>query len=111
MGNHTECMEPEPGRHEVSDNELVEAVLRDLAEAADRWEAILEQAATITYRVDMGDLQAVANSDGKLVDLALHASVQSYSHHELSERLNLAFEALREEAQEDYAARYGGTLQ
>jgi hypothetical protein len=96
---------------QVSDSELVDAVLRDLAEAADRWEAVLEQAATITYSVDMGDLQAVANADGKLVDLALHPSVRGYSHHELGERLNLAFEALREEAQDDYTARYGGTLQ
>lgn len=95
----------------VSDAELVEAVLRDLAEAAERWEAVLEQAATVTYSVDMGDLQAVANSDGKLVDLALHPGVRAYSHHELADRLNLAFEALRDEAQDDYDARYGGTLQ
>lgn len=96
---------------EVSDSERVEAVLRDLDEAAERWEAILDQAATITYSVDMGDLQAVANADGKLVDLSLHPSVRSYSHHELTDRLNLAFGALREEAQDDYDTRYGGTLQ
>lgn len=104
-------MEAETENLEVSDSALVDAVLRDLAEAADRWEAVLAQAATITYSVDMGDLQAIANADGKLVDLALHPSVQGYSHHELGERLNLAFEALREEAQDDYEARYGGTLQ
>lgn len=97
---------------DVSDKQLVDAVLRDLAAAADRWEAILEQAATITYSVDMGDVAAVANSDGKLVDLSLHSSVTTnYSHHELAQRLNAAFEALREEAQDDYRARYGGTLQ
>jgi len=99
------------GASEISDGELVDAVLRDLADAAERWEAILEQAATITYSVDMGDLQAVANVDGRLTDLALHPSVRTYSHHELGERLNRAFEALREEAQDDYTARYGGTLQ
>lgn len=104
-------MEGHSGDIGVSDSELVDAVLRDLAEAADRWEAILAQAATITYSVDMGDLQAVANSDGKLVDLALHPSISGYSHHELADRLNLAFEALRDEAQADYNARYGGTLQ
>lgn len=104
-------MERGVNESQVSDSELVDAVLRDLAEAADRWEAVLEQAATITYSVDMGDLRAVANVDGKLVDLALHPSVRGYGHHELGERLNLAFEALREEAQEDYTARYGGTLQ
>lgn len=94
------------------DRELVDAVLRDLAEAADRWEALLEQAAKITYSVDMGDVQAVANADGKLVGLTLHPNVtRNYSHHELAARLNVAFDALREEAQEDYRARYGGTLQ
>lgn len=94
----------------VSDSELVDAVLRDLAAAAERWEAVLEQAATITYSVDMGDVQAVANSDGKLVDLSLHPTVTAYAHHELADRLNIAFEALREEAQDDYNTRYGGTL-
>lgn len=104
-------MEGISGESGVSDTELVESVLRDLAEAADRWEAILEQAATVTYSVDMGDLQAVANADGKLLDLSLHPSVAAYSYHELADRLNLAFEALRDEAQDDYNARFGGTLQ
>lgn len=104
-------MDRQPGIPEVSDSELVDAVLRDLAEAAERWEAVLAQAATVTYSVDMGDLQAVANSDGKLVDLHLHPGVTAYGHHELAGRLNLAFEALREEAQDDYQARYGGPLQ
>ena len=105
-------MEGAIDRGEVSGKQLVDAVLRDLAEAADRWERLLEQAATITYSVDMGDVSAVANSDGKLLDLTLHPSVvTTYSHHELAQRLNVAFEALREEAQDDYRARYGGTLQ
>ncbi|MCX6481539.1 MAG: DUF2710 family protein [Mycobacterium sp.] len=105
-------MEGADDRAGVSDRQLVDGVLRDLAEAADRWEAILEQAATITYSVDMGDVAAVANSDGKLLDPSLHPSVTAtYSHHELAQRLNVAFEALREEAQDDYRARYGGTLQ
>lgn len=104
------------GGSEVSgagdDRELVDAVLRDLAEAADRWEALLAEAATITYSVDMGDVQAVANCDGRLLDLTLHPGVPvHYSHHELAERLNSAFDALRAEAEEDYRARYGGTLQ
>lgn len=97
--------------YEVSDSELVDAVLRDLDEAAQRWEAVLAEAATVTYSVEMGDLRAVANSDGMLTDLDLHPAVTAYSHHELADRLNLAFEALREEAQHDYDARYGGTLQ
>jgi DNA-binding protein YbaB len=100
------------GDPEVSESELVGAVLRDLEEAADRWEAVIAAAATITYSVDMGDIRAVANCDGKLVDLSLHPSVMAtYNHHELADRLNLALAALRAEALDDYRARYGGTLE
>ncbi|MGY4708150.1 DUF2710 family protein [Mycolicibacterium sp. CBM1] len=97
--------------HELSDKDLVDAVLRELSEAADRWEALVAQAETITYSVDLGDIHAVANSDGKLVDLTLHpAVVTDYNHRELTDRLNLAFAALREEAEIDNQARYGGDL-
>ena len=96
---------------ELSGIDLVDAVLRELSEAADRWEALVAQAETITYSVDMGDIHAVANSDGKLVKLDLHpAAMTDYSHGELADRLNLAFTALREEAENDYQARYGGGL-
>jgi hypothetical protein len=96
----------------VSDKDLVESVLRELDEAADRWEALLAKAESTTYTVDMGDIYAVANSDGKLVDLTLHPSVvTSYSHGELAERMNVAFEALRDEVQQDYRNRFGGGLQ
>ena len=104
-------MEGSTGAARLSDSDLVDAVLRDLAEAADRWEALVAQAETVTYSVDMGDVRAVANSDGKLVDLVLHPSVTTeYTHGELAERLNTAFAALRAEAEEDYRARYGGEL-
>ncbi len=96
----------------ISDKDLVEAVLRELDEAADRWEALLAKAESTTYTVDMGDIHAVANSDGKLVDLTLHPNVvTNYSHGELAERMNVAFEALREEVQQDYRNRFGGELQ
>lgn len=104
-------MEGESGLSGLSDKELVAAVLRDLNEAAERWEAVVEQAATITYSVDMGDIQAVANCDGKLIGLTLHPTVvTAYDHQELAGRLNVAFSALRDEALADYQARYGGTL-
>jgi len=96
---------------ELSGRDLVDAVLRDLNEAADRWEALLAQAETVTYSVDLGDVRAVANSDGKLVELMLDPSVMTeYGHHELAERLNLAFAALREEARTDNQIRYGTEL-
>lgn len=108
-------MQPSAGGPPVSpmsDRELVDAVLRDLEDAAQRWEAVVAEAATITYTVDLGDIQAVANSDGRLVDLTLHPAVMSsYGHRELSDRINVALAALRHEAQADYRARYGGTLQ
>lgn len=95
----------------LSDKEVVDRVLRDLAEAADRWEALLAEAETVTYSVDMGDVRAVVNSDGKLIDLVLHPGVTThYTHVELAERMNTAFTALRVEVEEDYQARYGGEL-
>lgn len=96
---------------ELKDRDLVEAVLRELSEAADKWEALVAQAETITYSVDMGDIRAVANSDGRLVELALHPSVMTgYAHAELADRLNLAIAALREEAEAENQTRYGGDL-
>lgn len=90
------------------DKDLVESVLRELSEAADKWEALVAEAETITYSVDLGDIQAVANSDGRLVELALHPEVMiGYTHSELTERLNLAISALRAEAEADNQARYG----
>lgn len=37
---------------QLSDRDLVESVLRDLSEAADKWEALVTQAETVTYSVD-----------------------------------------------------------
>ncbi len=99
------------GRTNLSDKDLVEAVLRELSEAADRWEALVAQAETITYSVDLGDIRAVANSDGKLVELTLHPGVMTgYAHAALADRLNLAIAALREEAEAENRARYGDEL-
>jgi len=101
-----------PGSGEqLSEGDIVDAVLRDLREAADRWEALVAQAETITYSVDLGDVHAVVNSDGKLIELTLHPAVTTeYTYGELSDRLNLAFTALREEAETDNQARYGDGL-
>jgi hypothetical protein len=99
-------------RAQLSDKDLVESVLRELKEAADKWEALVGQAEAITYSVDLEDIHAVVNSDGKLVELTLHPTVMSgYSHGELADRLNLAIAALREEAEAENQARYGGALQ
>jgi hypothetical protein len=84
-------------RAQLSDKDLVESVLRELSEAADRWEALVGQAEAITYSVDLGDIQAVVMS--------------GYTHGELADRLNLAIAALREEAEAENEARYGGSLQ
>jgi hypothetical protein len=98
-------------RAQLSDKDLVESVLRELSEAADKWEALVGQSETVTYSVDLGDLHAVVNSDGRLVELTLHPTVMSgYTHGELADRLNLAIAALRKEAEAENEARYGGTL-
>lgn len=106
-------MMPGSGKHaQPSDKDLVESVLRELSEAADKWEALVGQAEAVTYSVDLGDIQVVVNSDGRLVELTLHPTVVSgYSHGGLSDRLNLAIAALREEAEAENEARYGGALQ
>ena len=105
-------MEGSSAGHEISDKQLVESALREMDELADRWEALLVEAEATTYTVDMGDIHAVANSDGKLIELTLAASVVTdYSHGELADRMNVAFAALRDEVQEDYRVRYGGGLQ
>jgi hypothetical protein len=99
-------------RAQLSDKDLVESVLRELSEAADKWEALVRQAEAVTYSVDLGDIQALVNSDGRLVELILHPTVMSgYTHGELADRLNLAIAALREEAEAENDARYGGSLQ
>jgi hypothetical protein len=95
-----------------SDADLVDAVLRELSEAADKWEALVAQAETVTYSVDLGDVHAVVNSDGRLLELTLHPDVMTgYAPGELADRLNLAIAALREEAEAENQARYGGHLQ
>lgn len=96
---------------ELSDKDLVEAVLRDLRDAAEKWEALVAEAESITYSVDLGDIHAVADADGRLIGLTLHPGVVTdYTHDELMDRLNAAFTALREEAEADYAERYGGGI-
>ncbi len=106
-------MVPGPGsRMQLSDKDLVESVLRDLSEAADRWEALVAQAETVTYSVDLGDINAVANADGRLVELTLHPDVMTgYRHGQLADRLNLAITALRNEAAAENRARYGTEIQ
>lgn len=95
------------GEDAFTDRELVDAVLRDLEEAAARWEALIAASEAITYSVDMGDIQAVANADGKLIELTLHPDAMAvYTHAELSDRLNTAFAALRQEALFDHESRY-----
>ncbi len=98
-------------RTNLDDKDLVESVLRELSEAADKWEALVAQAEAVTYSVDLGDVYAVANSDGRLLRLVLHPGVMTggYAHGELADRLNLAITALREEAEADNAT-YGGPL-
>lgn len=98
------------GAGDVADKALVDAVLRELSAAADRWEALVAEAEQVTYTVDLGDIRAVANADGRLIELTLHPVAADYAHTELAERLNAAFAALREEAVVDNAERYGGEL-
>ena len=110
-GRDTGIVSGSGSRVELSDKDLVESILRELSEAADKWEALVAQAETIIYSVDLGDICAVANSDGRLVELTLHPHVTTgYTHVQLADRLNLVLAALREEAEAENRARYGGGL-
>ncbi|QUR69489.1 DUF2710 domain-containing protein [Mycobacterium spongiae] len=98
-------------RNQLTDKDLVESVLRDLTEAAEKWEELVNEAEAVTFSVDMGDIHAVANSDGRLLSLTLHPGVMTgYAPGELADRLNLAIAALREAAEAENEARYGGRL-
>ena len=93
------------------DSDRVAEVLRDLDEAADRWAAVLAEAEATTFSVDMGDIHAVVNADGRLVDLVLNPCVTAdYTHGELAARINAAFAVLRAQVAADLPARYGGAL-
>lgn len=101
-------MEGFQGDHGFADREDVDALIRDLEDLSARWEADLAAADGVTFSVDMGDIQAAANSDGKLIQLTLHPDAMvAYTHTELADRLNTAFAALREEALSDHEARFG----
>lgn len=89
----------------------VNAVLWELEQAAQRWEELLTQAQGTTYSVDLGDVYAVANADGALIELNLQPGVVTdYTHRELTDRLNLVLSALRDEVYNDFEAQYGGQL-
>ena len=104
-------MEGSPEGKWVSDKVLVETLLRDMNEVEELWEPLIVEAESTTYAVDMGDIHALANSDGKLIELTLQPNVMTdYSHGELADRINVAFAALRDEVQDDYRLRYGGGL-
>lgn len=110
-GDDTGIVVGSGGGAKLSDKDLVESVLRDLTEAADKWEALVAQAEAVTYSVELGDVYAVANADGRLLRLVLHPGVMTgYAHGELADRVNLAITALREEAEADNRATYGGHL-
>lgn len=104
-------MEGTPGDDGFSGRELVDAVIRDLEANLARWEADLAAAEAVIFSVDMGDIQASANADGKLIELTLHPDAMViYGHADLADRLNTAFAALREEALREHQARYGDGL-
>ncbi|WP_369831910.1 DUF2710 family protein [Mycobacterium sp. E796] len=95
----------------AADKALVDQVLADLKANFEKWEAVLAAQESVTFTADVGDVYAVCNSDGRLTGLSLAPHVvTSYSCRELMDRLNMVFEALREEAQADFDRNYGGGI-
>ena len=71
--------------------------------------AVLAAQESVTFTADWGDIYAMCNSDGQLMELALAPDVMStYTYRELTDRLNSVFEALRKEAQADFDQNYDG---
>ena len=111
-GTDTVMVSDSGSRANLSDKDLVESVLRELSEAADKWEALVAQAEAITYRGKLGHDYAVAEADGRVQKMTMHPGVMAgYAHGELADRLNLAITALREEAEAENRASYGVPLQ
>lgn len=95
----------------AADKALVDQVLADLKANFEKWEAVLAAQEAVTFTADGGDIYAVCNSDGRLTGLSLAPHVlTSYTCRELVDRLNMVFEALREEAQADFDRNYGGGI-
>jgi hypothetical protein len=95
----------------AGDKALVDQVLADLKANFEKWEAVLAAQESVTFTADVGDVYAVCNSDGRLTGLSLAPHVMtSYTCRELMDRLNMVFEALREEAQADFDRNYGGGI-
>jgi len=103
----TDAVHPDVG----ADKALVDQVLADLKANFEKWEAVLAAQESVTFTANMGDIYAVCNSDGRLTGLSLAPHVMtSYTCRELMDRLNVVFEALREEAQADFDRKYGGGI-
>jgi hypothetical protein len=100
----------DPARPDAAtDKALVDQVLADLKANFEKWEAVLAAQESVTFTADVGDIYATCNSDGRLTGLSLASHVMtSYTCRELMDRLNMVFEALREEAQADFSRNYGG---
>lgn len=95
----------------ATDKAVVDQVLADLKANFEKWEAVLAAQEAVTFTADVGDIYAVCNSDGRLTGLSLAPHVTtSYTCRELMDRLNMVFEALREEAQTDFDRNYGGGI-
>ena len=61
----------------TTDKALVEGVLADLTANLEKWEAVLAAQQSVTFTADWGDIYAVCNADGRLMELALAPDVMS----------------------------------
>ncbi|GAT07618.1 DUF2710 family protein [Mycolicibacterium novocastrense] len=99
----------DPVRHgAAADKAFVDQTLAELRENAEKWEDFLAAQELETFTADLGDIYAMCDLDGQLLDLKMAADVMtSYTYIELQARLNAVFEALRKEAQAEFKRTYG----
>lgn len=92
----------------ASDKAFVDQVLSELREHAEQWEKLLAAQESVRFTADLGDVYAVCDQDGRLVEFALAPDViTSYTASELMDRLNAAFDALRHEVMAEFERNYG----
>ena len=93
----------------AADRAFVDSLMGDISTNLQRWADQLAAQAPVTYEADLGDVYAVVDRDGRLVELALSPDVMSaYTSVQLTARINAVIEALREQVRADAEHIFGG---
>lgn len=96
----------------AEDNEHVERVMAEMKATYEQWEELLEAQGAITFEADFGDIYALVNQDGRLLQLSFAADVMSsYTFIELQARVNALIGVLADAVYEEHHNTFGGILE